>query len=110
MKTKEQLDKSGLTITEFLQPGDSVDEEIVDYFIGVLPPETMNSSVIQIGEPCSHDHHTGEALFMTLTRLSQHDPWVYAGIMPKPNGAEGDRTLTPDIRRINNNALPSHRF
>lgn len=59
----------------FLQIGDLVDKEFVEYFINVMPPATMNSHCIQIGEPYSHMN--GKATFSTLKKTEEG--WVYAG-------------------------------
>ena len=32
------------TLTSYLNPGDEVDQEMVDYFCGTLPPQTMTST------------------------------------------------------------------
>ena len=36
---------------EYAQPGDIVDRETYDYFLGVLPPVTMGRGYFQVGEP-----------------------------------------------------------
>lgn len=36
-------------LEEYLQVGDLVDQEMVDYFINVLPPAYMSGSLIQMG-------------------------------------------------------------
>jgi len=60
---------------DYLQIGDLVDEEMVDYFINVLPPACMSGGVVQIGEPSSHVE--GRATYPTLKKTSEG--WVYAG-------------------------------
>lgn len=60
---------------DFLEVGDLVDEDFVDYFIGVLPPATMNSHCIQIGEPYSHIGR--RATYSTLVKTNEG--WAYAG-------------------------------
>lgn len=64
----------------FLQVGDLVDQEFVDYFINVLPPATMNGQCVQIGEPYSHrpdENGKWRATYPTLKRTSEG--WRYAG-------------------------------
>lgn len=63
------------SLNEYLQPGDLVDEEMVDHFINVLPPATLNGSIIQMGEPYSHVN--GRPTYHTLHRTSEG--WCYAG-------------------------------
>lgn len=62
-------------LSEYLQPGDIVDEEMSDYFITVLPPACMSGGCIQIGEP--HDHIDGRATYATLKYTDAG--WMYAG-------------------------------
>jgi hypothetical protein len=62
-------------LSEYLQIGDLVDDEMVEYFLNVLPPACWNSKVIQIGEPYSHVE--GKATYSTLKNTSEG--WVYAG-------------------------------
>lgn len=63
------------SLNEYLQIGDLVDEEMVDYFLNVLPPITWNSHCIQMGEPYSHIG--GRATYATLKNTEAG--WVYAG-------------------------------
>lgn len=72
MKTYENWKGS---LNEFLEIGDLVDQEFINYFINVLPPATYNSHCIQIGEPYSHIN--GKATYSTLKGTS--DGWVYTG-------------------------------
>lgn len=60
---------------DYLQIGDIVDEEMVEYFIDVLPPACFNSSCIQMGEPYSHID--GNATYATLKKVDGE--WVFAG-------------------------------
>ena len=80
MKTKMEWDNSGKCLSEFLQVGDTIDEEMVDYFIGVLPPRCMSAQCIQIGEPysCNADGAT----FATL--IKRDGSWQYAGNINTP--------------------------
>lgn len=64
----------------FLQIGDLVDQEFVNYFIDVLPPACMNGKCVQIGEPYSHrEDKNGKwrATFPTLKKTPEG--WRYAG-------------------------------
>jgi len=67
VKTYSQWSESRQDLSKFLQIGDIVDEEIVEYFLNVLPPKTWNNSVIQIGEAC--DYVEGKATYSTLKIL-----------------------------------------
>lgn len=39
--------------TDYAKPGDLVDESVIDYFMTVLPPRTIEFGMIQVGEPYS---------------------------------------------------------
>lgn len=62
-------------LDEYLQIGDVVDEEMVEYFYNVLPPATMTRQLVQIGEP--HSHVNGRATYATVMKTEKG--WVYAG-------------------------------
>ena len=68
------------SIDDFLQVGDLVDQEFVDYFINVLPPACMNGECVQIGEPYDHladENDRWRATYPTLKKTSEG--WRYAG-------------------------------
>ena len=75
MKTYKQWTESKKDLNEFLQIGDVVDEDILDYFIGVLPPACQSPRCVQIGEPYTHD--AGGPLFATLEKIDGQ--WIYTG-------------------------------
>ncbi len=75
MKTYNAWAESRLDLDKFLQIGDAVDQEMADYFLNVLPPATMLSALIQIGEPYSHVK--GRATFSTIRKVD--GTWVYCG-------------------------------
>jgi hypothetical protein len=62
-------------LDQYLQVGDEVDQEMVDYFTDVLPPVTFNSNLVQMGEPYSHVN--GKATYSTVYR--KDGKWFYAG-------------------------------
>lgn len=69
------------TLTSYLNPGDEIDQEMVNYFCGTLPPQTMTSTVIQIGEPHDHfrDRHRHlRPIFATIQRTGNQ--WFYKGL------------------------------
>ena len=53
MKTYQDWNTAS-TLTSYLNPEDEIDQEMVNYFCKKLPPQTMTSTVIQIGEPYNH--------------------------------------------------------
>lgn len=77
LKTYEEWEGS---LADYLQVGDEVDERMVDYFIGVLPPACMNSECVQMGEPYTHGMDNAgilRAKYLTLKR--ENGKWYYAG-------------------------------
>ncbi|WP_288593811.1 hypothetical protein [uncultured Victivallis sp.] len=81
MKTFRNWTATAMSLTSFLKPGDEVDQEMADYFINAVPPKTMTTDLIQLGEP--HDHFRDQdrkyrPVFATLKR--QGGKWFYAGI------------------------------
>lgn len=83
IKTMQEWEDSRKSFTSFCQVGDLVDEEIVDYFINVLPPVTWNGSLVQCGEPYNHGGNpkTGrwEAMYITFAK-NDSGQLYYAGI------------------------------
>jgi len=75
MKTYQGWNESKMDLSRYLQIGDQVDEDLVDYILCVLPPATYTSSVIQMGEPQSHV--AGRETFTTVHQVN--DKWYYAG-------------------------------
>ena len=81
MKTFRNWTATAMSLTSFLKPGDEVDQEMADYFINAVPPKTITTDLIQLGEP--YDHFRDQArkyrpVFATLKR--QRGKWFYAGI------------------------------
>ena len=81
MKTFKEWTDTKCNLDKYLSIGDELDEEIVDYIIGCLPPRTMSENVVQLGEPYSHafDESKGiyRATYSTFVSLDSH--WFYAG-------------------------------
>jgi hypothetical protein len=75
IKTYEGWRESRLDLGRFLQVDDLVDDEMFDYFLGVLPPEFYSSTILQIGEPSNHVG--GRPTFQTLKRTPAG--WAYRG-------------------------------
>lgn len=90
MKTRQCWRESKKSLTEYLQEGDAVDMEIIDYVIGVLPPVTMTGKVIQMGEPYDSCPITGKARYITFEKkrrigydYSIDGDWEYVGLVTK---------------------------
>lgn len=73
--------ESGLrTFEEYFVPGDMVTEDVVDYFVNVMPPRTMNAYCVQAGEPYSHEkdkHGDYKPTYITFHKIS--GDWHFVG-------------------------------
>lgn len=76
-KTYEGWDRN---LREYLVPGDTVDGEMADYFLEVLPPAFHNGELTQIGEAYDHDVN-GAPRYSTIQMYG--DNWVYTGEQPR---------------------------
>lgn len=63
------------------RPGDLVTDEIVENFLNVLPPATNSATLVQCGEPVSHQYDPDTGHWRpTYTTFSQRDGlWYYCG-------------------------------
>lgn len=65
MKTMEQWNDSGENFQGFINPGDEVDSEIFDHFLGAVPPAFMREGLFLMGEPYTHNEEN-QAMYMTF--------------------------------------------
>jgi hypothetical protein len=81
VKTYAGWSESGLgNFSDYCQPGDEVDEKVVDYFLNVVPPASHRSDLIQCGEPYSHELDEKGKLRATFTTFAKLDGvWHYMG-------------------------------
>ena len=79
-QVKDQSDWKGDFNTDF-QPGDYVDQEIVDYFRDVLPPRSMAPGYLQVGEPYNHTPDQEGRYRATYNTFKKSAPgvWKYCG-------------------------------
>ena len=85
VKTMDDWHQDGRDLGKYLQIGDAVAEDVADYFLGVLPPATQLSNLIQIGEP--NDHIRGRATFATIYKTGGIWRWMgfcYRGEVTEP--------------------------
>ena len=68
-------DSQNKTIEEFLNVGDIVDGDMVDYFTNILPPKRWNRNFLQVGENC--DSIDGRNTYLTFKK--DHGKWSYCG-------------------------------
>lgn len=80
-KSLADWQNSGLrTFEEYFIPGDTVTEDLVDYYITTMPPQTMWSNLVQAGEPYSHERDAKgnhRATYLTFTETDGQ--WYFAG-------------------------------
>lgn len=62
-------------------PGDLVDEEVVEEFVGLLPPTTLRGNLVQVGEPysCQYDPDTDRWRSTYTTFAKVDGKWTYCG-------------------------------
>lgn len=51
MKTLSAWQGSGLTLDQYLSPGDRVSPDFFDYFLELLPPAFNQAGIVAMGEP-----------------------------------------------------------
>ncbi|MBA9086498.1 hypothetical protein FHR92_002976 [Fontibacillus solani] len=64
------------SLYEFLQVGDTVGEDVADFFLNQVPPAFLSSNVIQLGECADYRHD--RPVFATVKR--ENSQWKYAGL------------------------------
>lgn len=80
-KSLEDWENSGLgTFEDYFIPGDTVTEDLVEYFVNIMPPTTMRTDLIQIGEPFSHELDDGGCYRPTYNTFCKRDGvWWFVG-------------------------------
>ena len=84
LKTEKGWHESKKNLTEYLNVGDKVDEDMFDYFLGVLPP-IQKPGVLQINEPYD-TNRKGAFTYMTLKK--NNDNWHYIGTLSTKDAVE----------------------
>lgn len=81
LKTLSGWRESGLpSVEDYLEVGDEVDGEMLDYFLNVLPPRTNRAGLLQAGgEISTVKNIDGGWLPTHLTFKQQGGTWRYAG-------------------------------
>ena len=88
VKTMEGWNQSGKYLSDYLQPGDEIDESLMNYFLSVLPPQTWTRDMIQIGEP--HSSNSIGYTYATIERDTKYSPWRYTGNKNTPEDMQRD--------------------
>ena len=77
----EFTDRTGKgSIYDYLNKGDVIAEDIVGYFIDLLPPKSMTLGYVQVGEAHSHVYDIDRRLRPTYMTFAKCDGiWRYYG-------------------------------
>lgn len=79
-----------------LQIGDVLDDEMLDEFIGELPPISLTGRIIQMGVP--YTAASGKPTYATLHKID--GKWVYVGYCYRRQIKEVERANTPRLAEI----------
>lgn len=88
MKTNKAWNESKLDFGRFAQAGDQVDQDIVDYFLGVVPPKTMQPGLIQCGEPYSFNDKQRTPTYTTFKFNPNKEVWYFLGDITQKDAFE----------------------
>jgi len=66
--------KSG-ELAEYLEVGDLVDDEMVNYFLTAMPPAFHSDRIIQMGDP----HYIGDNDPLYMTLILTNRGWMFHG-------------------------------
>ena len=83
LKTLDGWYTSGIDkFSDYCFPGDTVTEDIVDYYMNILPPVSMSYGYLQAGEAYSHeedDKGRFRATYTTFHRTNTEGQWIFDG-------------------------------
>jgi len=65
MKTMKGWDRTGGTFTSYCPIGSEINPPIYDYFLGALPPRSVEQHGFLMGEPVTHDQN-GNGVYMAF--------------------------------------------
>jgi len=77
VKSMAGWNAAGCDLGKYLQVGDAVADDVMYYFLEVLPPACYRSDLVQIGEPNSHVN--GKATYATVYKPVGARNWLFAG-------------------------------
>ncbi len=72
---------TGRSFTDIAMPGEEVDKAIVDYFINVIMPASLQAGYVQMGEPhsfCEDENGEWRETYLTFSQ-NEHGQWIYNG-------------------------------
>ena len=79
MKTYQEWLKTDKNFCDFVEPGNEVDEEMVNYFMNVLPPVNMSFGYLQAGGAYNHVVVDGKWTATYITFAKEDGKWIYKG-------------------------------
>lgn len=67
--------------TDIAMPGEEVDTQIIDYFVNVVPPASLQAGYVQMGEAQSFREDENGNWRATYLTFSQNERgwWIYNG-------------------------------
>lgn len=75
--------KNGGSFCKIAEPGDTVDDDVIEEFRNVLPPLINRKSYLQCGEPVSYSfdyiREKYRQTFITFSRDAAVGSWLYHG-------------------------------
>lgn len=81
-KTLREWEKHGGSWGDYCKPGELVEETVYWYFLDIMPPKSMRSGYLQVGEPYDGrlNPKTGKyaSTYMTFTKVKD-GLWRYCG-------------------------------
>lgn len=82
MKTyKQWLDTETINFMDFVEPGDEVDHEMVDYFMNSVTPRHMSDGLLVVGTPIRDIlDNDGKWRPTYITFMKENDSWIYKGL------------------------------
>ncbi|TGE22807.1 hypothetical protein [Hymenobacter metallicola] len=80
MKTYDEWEATEVSLTQYLQPCDEIDEELYDHMGGVVSPQYCTQRLLQSGEPEREER----GVMHYLSFMAREDgKYFYLGILPK---------------------------
>ncbi|MBQ8331100.1 MAG: hypothetical protein IJX94_01205 [Clostridia bacterium] len=82
IKSRQSWHDSGLgTFNEYFLPGDTVAEDVVDYFMDIVPPVVLRKNLLQVGEAHNYefDPEKGKMRSTFATFYKAEGEWKFAG-------------------------------
>lgn len=77
----EFADRTGkVSVNDYLNVGDIVSGDLVDFFLNIMPPRSSKSGYLQVGEPYDHVYDCSRALRPIYMTFAECDgQWRYYG-------------------------------